>query len=852
MAAIQRGELEGSADWPIAILRPGPEPLESLAIATALAIGGEKTPAAIRGQIEELRQSERALHLRTRLAMSESPQRRLALLVDQFEEVFTQCQDQKTRQALIDNLMVAATEPGGQTIVVMTLRADLYGECSAYPVLSAALSDHQVLIGPMQEAEQRRAIERPALLAGAEFERGLVNDLLDEVRNQPGSLPSLQYTLLELWQRREGRRITHAAYQEIGRVAGALERRAEEVYAQFSEPERLILRRICLRLVQSMEGGQAARRRVRLGELMPADGDRTAVERVVTKLAGPHVRLLTMEAAEGPSPAASQSRQVVDIAHEALIRNWPRLQQWLDEDREFQLWQKRLNVSQQEWERTARHPDALLRGALLDEAKRWIETRSNDLNSDEKDFVEAGLFLEKMREEEELAQQKQMQEAQHLRLKAETERAEEQTRSAKRLRKLALGLALLFLAAVGAAVFARRQMNVANRERAISSSLALATVSEGVPNADLRVLLALNAVAASGTRDAEGALYRAVQALEGPRFYTTGQPYTVLGMTFSPDSKLLATANTDNSVAVWNAQDGTRLGEPLKIEGGAENVAFRADGALAVATSRGAVKMIDPSGKMLQPDIAVAKKEVNSLAFSSGGARLAIGSADFSAAIWDFPAGPLRPLAGHEGPVRAVAFSPDARYLLTASVDGTAIGWDTGSAKQIFKLGTRDGAALLSMALSPSGKTAATGDASGRVRVWEIPSGRLLQEQRHSELKKVQALAFSADGHTLASASQDGTLKLWDATEAGLRERIAIPCGAGDQAEGCTALAFMMDGHTLAVAGKNGEVRRYETNFDKLLTQASSMVDPKQVSADDCMKYLQKTCEAAGEFTRAK
>jgi WD40 repeat protein len=457
-----------------------------------------------------------------------------------------------------------------------------------------------------------------------------------------------------------------------------------------------------------------------------------------------------------------------------------------------------------------------------------------------------------MREEEELAQQRQMQEAQHLRLKAETERAEEQTRSARRLRKLAIGLALLFLAAVGAAIFAGRQMKVANQERAISSSLALAAVSETVPNADLRVLLALNAVAASDTRDAEAALHQAVQALAGPRFYTTGQPYIVVGMTFSPDSKFLATANTDNSVAIWNAQDGTRLGEPLKIDGGVENVAFRPDGALAVGTSQGAVKMIDAYGKLLQPDIAVAKKEVKSLAFRPDGAKLAIGSQDFSAAIWDFPSGPLRPLAGHEGPVRAVAFSPDGKYLLTASVDGTVIGWDTGSAKQVFTLGDRRGAAMLSMALSPSGKTAVTGDASGRVRLWEIPSGRLLQDQRHSELKKAQALAFSADGHTLASGSQDGTVKLWDATAAGLRERLAIPCGAGDKVDGCTALAFMMDGHTLAVAGQNGEVRRYETNFDLLLAQASSMVDPKQISTDDCMKYLQKVCETTGGFTRAK
>ena len=142
------------------------------------------------------------------------------MLVDQSEEVFTLCEDEAARQALFDNLLYAATVADGQAIVVLTMRADFYGKCGSYPALAAAMSDHQLLVGPMTEDELRRAIERPALLAGGEFEPGLVEMLLQDVEGQPGSLPLLQFTLMELWQRREGRRLTVAAYQAIGELQG--------------------------------------------------------------------------------------------------------------------------------------------------------------------------------------------------------------------------------------------------------------------------------------------------------------------------------------------------------------------------------------------------------------------------------------------------------------------------------------------------------------------------------------------------------------------------------------------------------------------------------------------------------
>lgn len=170
-AALKQGAIEGSAHWPVAICRPGPDPLESLATALATCVPIGQGPAAVLDLIASLRKHEHALHLTTRLALAQSaPERRLVVLVDQFEEIFTLCPKEELRQALIDNLLHAARVAQGQTVVLLTMRADFYGKCAAYPALAAALSDDQVLVGPMTEEELRRAIERPAQLAGGEFE----------------------------------------------------------------------------------------------------------------------------------------------------------------------------------------------------------------------------------------------------------------------------------------------------------------------------------------------------------------------------------------------------------------------------------------------------------------------------------------------------------------------------------------------------------------------------------------------------------------------------------------------------------------------------------------------------------
>ena len=304
------------------------------------------------------------------------------MLVDQSEEVFTLCEDEAARQALFDNLLYAATIADGQAIVVLTMRADFYGKCGSYPALAAAMSDHQLLVGPMTEDELRRAIERPALLAGGEFEPGLVEMLLHEVAGQPGSLPLLQFTLMELWQRREGRRLTVAAYKAIGELQGALKNRADNVLGQFDDAQRDLCRRIFLRLTQPGEGIEDTKRRASFGELVPAGADPAAVEAVVRRLAD--ARLITTEG--DPKKAGEVS---VEVAHEALIRGWGRLREWIDADRAGLRIHRQLTEAAREWEAHGRESSFLYGGTRLAVAREWAKTHRDELNALEAEFLAA-------------------------------------------------------------------------------------------------------------------------------------------------------------------------------------------------------------------------------------------------------------------------------------------------------------------------------------------------------------------------------------------------------------------------------------------------------------------------------
>ena len=324
---MKRGALEESEGWPVVVMRPGDDPLGNLAAGLVSRTSPEgATPDVGRalGLIAQLQAEEQALDLFARLALSGKPtEARLLLVVDQFEEVFTyRPQDDEARRkfeaarlAFFANLVHAATTPGGRVSVVLTMRSDFLGHCAPFPRLNNLLTADLQQVGPMQEHELREAIERPAFKVGAELEPGLTERLLADVEGQPGALPLLQFTLDELWKKRRGRQLNKCDYDALGGIAGALEHRANAIYASLPDEDKETCKRVFLRLVQPGEGVGDTKRRVPIDDLIPRSDPVPQAERVrrallIDRLTDKESRLITSqgERLAGSCPDSSRSR----------------------------------------------------------------------------------------------------------------------------------------------------------------------------------------------------------------------------------------------------------------------------------------------------------------------------------------------------------------------------------------------------------------------------------------------------------------------------------------------------------------------------------------------------------------
>ncbi len=700
IATLKKGKLKGSEAWPVVICRPGTDPLEGLAIALAEAINIGKTPSDVLNLKRDLRGNEGMLHLTTRVALRDAPQeQRLALLVDQFEELFTLCDDEKLRQAMINNLLYAASVADGQTIVILTMRADFYGRCADYPALAAALSDHQVLVGPMTEDELIRSIERPAQLSGCEFETGLVELLLKEVIDQPGGLPLLQYALLELWRRRKGRRITQSAYKTIGGVEGALERRAEEVFSRFSDSEKRICRQVFLRLTQAGESTEDTKRRVSMKELMPVKDKQETMEAVVQTLSGADARLITIE-----GKGTKEEEKIVEVAHEALIRGWKQLRGWLNEDREFLLWRQRLQSSLSDWERTVSDEGVLLRGGLLVEAERWLKERPDDLSKDEQKFIQESLGL---RERE--------------------GKDRERTRRIK-IMWLSTGLTIAIVLTLMTVLMwhsSEKQRQVAVKQSKVARSRQLAAQATSQLNEiDLALLLSVEASRIDDTIEARGALLTSL--LQKPHFFTFlhGHKDPVSSVAFSPDGKTLASGSWDKTIILWDVEKRQRIGQPLEgHKNDVRSVAFSPDGKTLASGSW---------------DKTIILWDVER--------RQRIG----------------QPLEGHKDYVYSVAFSPDGKTLASGSGDKTIILWDVEKRQRIGQPLEGHKNSVYSVAFSPDGKTLASGSSDKTIILWDVEKRQRIGQPLEGHKDSVYSVAFSPDGKTLASGSRDKTIILWD------------------------------------------------------------------------------------------
>ena len=805
---------QASTDWRIHILTPTAFPLESLAASLT-----SENPSAIASStlIDDFRQDSRSLQIFVKQKLGLENGSRLLLVVDQFEELFALCRSEKERTAFISSLLTAASEVDGPVLLVITLRADFYAHCASYPQLREALAKHQEYMGAMNNEELRRAIEEPAQRGRWEFEPGLVDLLLHEVGHEPGALPLLSHALLETWQRRRGRTLTLSGYASSGGVRGAIAETAETVFTdQFTHEQQAIARRIFLRLTELSDETSTAdtRRRATFNELILKPEEATPTHGVLKALAD--ARLITT------------SENSAEVAHEALIREWPTLRSWLEDNRESLRLHRHITESAQEWLDMEREADLLYRGARLSQAREWATAHADELNELEHEFLNASVEST----ERELVER----EARHQHeLDLQIQRAEEQTQAARQLRRRALFLTSALIIAGVFAVAAVILNQRAQKEARLSASreLAAASISNLDVDPERSILLALQAVSTEHTLEAEDALHKAVMESR-VRLTIKSHNAEIWRIAFSPDGAKLASVSQDGTAKIWSAITGKNL---LELHGhkagGVNSVAFHPDGnRLVTAGDDQTVRIWAATGEELLT-LSDHSQPVVDVVFSQDGKQVASAGVDHTAIVWDAENGrKLFTLRGHTDVVIRVFFSPDGNQLMTASVDGTVRVWDMKSGRELLTLpglgmsfspdGTRaviieDGAmpkisdmttsqqlftlrghtnVITSAAFSPDGKFIVTTSLDKKAIVWDASTGReLFTLSGHTEA--VESAAFSPDTMLLATGDSEGTIKIWDLTPS--REVFTI-----FHPEGYTSwFALNPDGGSLVMTGES-------------------------------------------------
>jgi hypothetical protein len=404
-------KLQEAGHWQFTHFRPGTDPFQAIASALVPLY----TPRL--NETERLAQSRQlAGYLRTeKILLSDVfaqiqqnyPTDQVLLIADQFEELYTLCADGTTRNNFLDKLLTGIFSPTDKTpfapVLVATMRADFFSTAILYSPFADVLQNANLILKPMDRLELNDIIEKPAEMFGVTFEAGLVKRILDDVDKEPGILPLLEFALTKLWEGRSNNQLTHAAYEEIGKVQGALARHANQEYDKLSEVEQAQVRRIFVQLVRPGEGMEDTRRVALKGELGEESWS------LVKKLADARLVVTSRNAA---------GQETVEVVHEALIRNWGKLQGWMEIDRAFRAWQEQLRVAMRQWQ-THKDEGSLLRGAALVEAEEQLQKYPEDLVA-ESDFIQMSLREQNRIQQTEAARQEHLKQAEEARKKRET------------------------------------------------------------------------------------------------------------------------------------------------------------------------------------------------------------------------------------------------------------------------------------------------------------------------------------------------------------------------------------------------------------------------------------------------
>lgn len=793
---------QSSAGWPIFTLTPTTHPLEALAEIIQANSRSRQTNNKL---TEDLSKNTQTLDLFLESAAKSAGTSHALLVVDQFEELFTLCRNETEQFTFIKNLLTAAFPPSGVGIVIIIMRADFYAHCARFDALRQALATHQEYIGPMDSSSLRRAIEEPAKRGHWDIESGLVDLFLHDIgadtghSPEPGALPLLSHALLETWKRRRGHQLTLNGYTAAGGVRGAIAETAESVvYDQLAPDQREIARQIFLRLTELGDDTSTAdtRRKANFDELIQKDDERELIREVLTKLADARLIITDQNTAE--------------VAHEALIREWPTLRNWLEEDRESLRLHRHLIESAREWDASGRDPGRLYRGSRLAHMIEWDKVHPEEFNELERTFINESLRLaEREAAEREEQHQRELDAARQL-AESERVRAEEQTCANLRLRKrafyLSIALILAGFLAITSGVFWQRAVQVGNL--ATSRELAAASVNNLQIDPERSVLLALKALDTKNTLEARNALHQAFPELHLLLTIAAGHDGGAPGIAYSPDGNHIASVGAFGDVKIWDAANGNLIFYlPSEENEIGYSVSFSPDGKFLAAALKTGVIFINPADGQkkfkLEGNLEGApNNEVVHITFSPDSRYLTIANMEGVPQIWDLTTQTKTiSLMGHKSPCDGVAYSPDGDLLATSDDTGVIKIWETSSGKELFSL-THSGN-VHSIAFNPAGIKLASASENGTIKIWDITT--------HKELLNLigtagfYGVAFLPDGKRLVASGQDGTAKVWSA-ETG-QQLLNL---AGNTST-VISVATSPDGNHVATSGYDGTLKIWGT-----------------------------------------
>lgn len=819
LPALRQGRIPGSEHWFYAEMVPGEDPLEEL---SAALLGVSTSP--LPGIVDLLRDSEQGLAKGVAWALP-AEDSRLVLMIDQFEEVFTQVEEESDRKRFLELILNAVAAQDSPVIIIATLRADFYDRPLLYQGFGELIRKRTELVLPLNDDELEETITGPAYRVGAVLDEGLVEVIIEDVREQPGALPLLQYALTELFERRDGALLTKAAYADIGGTLGALAKRAEEVYLRFDDAGKEMARQMFLRLVTLGEGQEDTRRRILQAELLTL-GNRDVVDGLLDAFG--RYRLLTFDRDEATRGST------VEVAHEALIRQWERLREWLIESREDVRLERQLLHAAEVWDAAGREKSYVMGGTRLKQFEEWAQTTSLRLNELEQAYLEASLADRREQEARERARQERERELER--------------QKARNLRIAAIVFGIAAVVAIILSIFAIDQSNRANEQRAIAETERERADEQRVIAEDERERADEQRVIAESERErAEAALH--VAEINERKNLSLALAANARG-SLSEHDPALALPLAIEARQVFDPPEAEVLrilGKAAFAPGPRFRFADPAQSTLAVATnsdgsvgafagSEGLIRLVNTDSGELH-SIIDAGSPVIGLAISPDDRLVAAGLADNSIGIWQLASGVQQfRLTGHEMMVTDVEFSPDGAVLASSSADTTVRLWDveTGAARHVLqkhldyviKLSfSSDGARLASSSAAIGVSENERGPEHNTIQVWDVASGENLLTIPPDGIGYVRDVEFSPDGRTIAattwSSALGGTARIYDAASGAELQRLYAHKTTVANVE------FSPDGQMLATGSRDGSVKIW--NIEQGVVETSFVGFPERV-----------------------